>query len=62
MKMRPVLRTLVAVILSLGSEAGYSQIQTYYYSGPVSGYTDVELTPQAGCGLRGVLYIFRHRH
>ncbi|MGO8698574.1 MAG: hypothetical protein ACLQVY_12735 [Limisphaerales bacterium] len=52
MKMRPVLRTLVAVILSLGSEAGYSQIQTYYYSGPVSGYTDVELTP-GGAGYGG---------
>ena len=48
---------MTAVILGLGSVGGHAQSQIYYYSGPVSGYTGVDLSPD-GFGRGGFVANF----
>jgi len=46
-------KLLTAFLLGFGPVTGYSEIETYYYSGSVSGYTEVDLTPE-GFGVGGL--------
>jgi hypothetical protein len=46
MKISQTLQIVATLILGLGPVSGHAQ--TYYYSGPVSGFTEVDLTPGAG--------------
>lgn len=48
MKIHQTFQVVAALILMMGSVTGQSQIQAYYYSGPVIGYTEVDLTPSSG--------------
>jgi hypothetical protein len=48
MKIYRTLQIVVTLIVGLGAVTGQSQIQTYYYSGPVNGYVGVDLTPGSG--------------
>src|SRR5258708_15903272 len=57
MKFSRILQVTATVLLGLGPVTGYSQTQTYSYSGPISGYTEVNLTP-SGFGQGGFIVNF----
>jgi hypothetical protein len=46
MKMNRTLQMWAALILGIWPATADCQILTYYYSGPVSGYTEVDLSPE----------------
>jgi hypothetical protein len=52
MRFNRILQMAATVILVLGPLAGHAQNQTYQYSGPINGYTEVALTPE-GLGFGG---------
>ncbi len=52
MKANRTLQIWAAIVLTFGPATGNCQVQTYFYSGPGSGYTGVDLSPQ-GLGYGG---------